>query len=110
MGVGIAFDDFGTGYSSLNYLRRYPVDQLKLDASFVDGVGSAAVDTAVVRSAIELAHALGMTVVAEGIRTPIQLTTLAEFGCEYGQGDLFSPSLSPAAFWQRPTHLRPQTS
>jgi diguanylate cyclase (GGDEF)-like protein len=110
MGVGIAFDDFGTGYSSLNYLRRYPVDQLKLDASFVDGVGSAAVDTAVVRSAIELAHALGMTVVAEGIKTPVQLATLAEFGCEYGQGELFSPALSAAAFWQRPTHLRPLTS
>ena len=99
MGVGIAFDDFGTGYSSLNYLRRYAVDQLKLDTSFVGGVGTSTVDTAVVRTSIELAHALGMTVVAEGIKTEVQLAALQELHCEFGQGELFSPSQPASTLW-----------
>ncbi len=108
MGVGIAFDDFGTGYSSLNHLRSYAVDQLKLDTSFVGGVGTSVVDTAVVRTSIELAHALGMTVVAKGIQTDQQLAALIALHCEYGQGELFSPALPPSTLWDRHTSVAPQ--
>jgi diguanylate cyclase (GGDEF)-like protein/PAS domain S-box-containing protein len=96
LGVQIAIDDFGTGYSSLLYLKRFPVDALKVDRSFVSGLGVDEDDSVIVRSVIELAHAFGIAAVAEGIETRGQLAVLQSFGCEYGQGYLWSPG-RPAA-------------
>lgn len=88
LGVRVSLDDFGTGYSSLSMLRRLPVHELKIDRSFVDGLGVRDQDTAIVASVIELAHTLGTAVVAEGIETPEQLHELLRLGCEHGQGYL----------------------
>jgi EAL domain-containing protein (putative c-di-GMP-specific phosphodiesterase class I) len=96
VGVNIAIDDFGTGYSSLLYLKRFPVDLLKVDRSFVSGLGVNADDTAIVRSVIDLAHAFGIECVAEGIETPEQLRALEALGCRFGQGYLWSPGRSAA--------------
>lgn len=95
MGVGIALDDFGTGHASLAHLKRFPVDILKLDKSFVSGIGSNPDDDAIVRNIINLAHSLGKTVVAEGVETPDQLRILKYLGCNIGQGFLISKPLSP---------------
>jgi diguanylate cyclase (GGDEF)-like protein len=88
LGVRVSLDDFGTGYSSLSMLRRLPVHELKIDRSFVDGLGIRDQDTAIVASVIELAHTLGTAVVAEGIETIEQLHELLRLGCEHGQGYL----------------------
>jgi EAL domain-containing protein (putative c-di-GMP-specific phosphodiesterase class I) len=96
LGVRIAIDDFGTGYSSLVYLKRFPVDLLKIDRSFVAGLGRDQDDTAIVRSVIDLADAFGIAAVAEGIETRGQLAVLQSLGCRYGQGYLWSPG-RPAA-------------
>ena len=92
LGVRLALDDFGTGFSSLTYLKRFPVDIVKIDRSFVAGLGVTHCDTAIVRSVIELAHALSLTVVAEGIERPEQLEALRSLGCDLAQGYLFSPA------------------
>jgi diguanylate cyclase (GGDEF)-like protein/PAS domain S-box-containing protein len=97
LGVGISVDDFGTGYSSLSYLKKFPVDILKIDKSFVNGLGADDHDSAIVRATINLAHSLGLTTVAEGTETPIQLRTLTELGCDKAQGYLFSRPQPPAA-------------
>jgi EAL domain-containing protein (putative c-di-GMP-specific phosphodiesterase class I) len=86
LGVRIAIDDFGTGYSSLDYLKRVPADVLKVDRSFVLGMGTSRPDEMIVRSTIELAHNLGLEVVAEGIETEAAWRTLRDLGCDLGQG------------------------
>jgi EAL domain-containing protein (putative c-di-GMP-specific phosphodiesterase class I) len=96
LGVRIAIDDFGTGYSSLVYLKRFPVDLLKVDKSFVDGLGRNKDDAAIVHSVIDLAEAFGIDAVAEGIETRRHLGILQDLGCAYGQGYLWSAA-RPAA-------------
>ena len=98
LGVRIGLDDFGTGFSSLAYLKRFPISFLKIDRSFVDGLGENENDSAIVRATIALAHGLNLTVVAEGIETSDQLAQLASLDCEYGQGYLFSKPVDPAKF------------
>ncbi|RLE26214.1 MAG: hypothetical protein DRJ50_01410 [Actinobacteria bacterium] len=89
LGLHLSVDDFGTGYSSLTYLKRFPVEAIKVDRSFVSGLGLEADDTSIVDAVIRLGHSLGLTVVAEGVETPLQLNRLREFGCNRGQGYLF---------------------
>ncbi|MFP4306773.1 MAG: putative bifunctional diguanylate cyclase/phosphodiesterase [Desulfococcaceae bacterium] len=96
MGVRIAIDDFGTGYSSLSYLHRFPIDVIKIDRSFVVRMGSRE-KRDLVAVIVSIAHGMNMTVVAEGVETEEQLATLREYGCEYGQGFLFSEPLTPEA-------------
>ena len=91
IGVSLALDDFGAGYTSLEQLRRLPVSQVKIDRSLVGPVDRSEDDTAIVAAVIQFAHALGLSVTAEGIERPSQLERLTELGCEYGQGFLFSP-------------------
>jgi diguanylate cyclase (GGDEF)-like protein/PAS domain S-box-containing protein len=93
IGVGLHLDDFGTGYSSLNYLRRFPITALKVDRSFVGGVGPGGKGSEIARAVVALAHSLRMEAVAEGIEAEHQLELLRELGCEYGQGFLFSAAL-----------------
>ena len=90
MGVRIAIDDFGTGYSSLSYFARFRPDVLKLDKSFVDNIATDAMVRTVVEGVIDLAHKLGVTVVAEGVETQEQLDTLREMNCDKVQGFLLS--------------------
>lgn len=98
MGIRVAIDDFGTGYSSLNYLKRFPIDTLKIDKTFVADVCKDPHDTAIVRAIITLGHALDLTVIAEGVETQEQLKYLSSLGCDVVQGFLFSKSLSAPAF------------
>lgn len=94
LGVKLAIDDFGTGYSSLSYLSRFPVDSLKIDRSFVDGLEDNPENLTVVSSIVALAHALGMSVIAEGVETEEQLARLRELSCDQAQGYFFSEPLT----------------
>jgi EAL domain-containing protein (putative c-di-GMP-specific phosphodiesterase class I) len=95
LGVGISIDDFGMGYSSLAYLKRLPADSLKIDRSFVKGLGEDVEDTAIVHTIIELAHTLGLEVIAEGVESKGQATLLREIGCDFAQGYHFARPLPP---------------
>ena len=89
LGLHLSVDDFGTAYSSLTYLKRFPVEAIKVDRSFVTGLGLEADDTSIVEAVVRLGHSLGLSVVAEGVETPLQLSRLRELGCDKGQGYLF---------------------
>ncbi len=97
-GIQVAIDDFGTGYSSLSYLRKFDIDYIKIDQSFVRGMTTNAGDVALCEAMIVMAHKLDMTVIAEGVETVEQLDLLASIGCDFGQGYLFSKPLSVAEF------------
>jgi len=85
-GVGLALDDFGTGYSSLTHLRRLPIDEIKIDRSFIQDLDTDSDDAAIVQSTIDLAHSLNLTVVAEGVETAVTWDRLRDFGCDQAQG------------------------
>ncbi len=99
VGVRLAIDDFGTGYSSLSYLKSLPVDIIKIDRSFVMGMGSNESDATIVRSTIELAHNLELRVVAEGVEDAETLERLAAFGCDFAQGYFISRPCDALDFW-----------
>lgn len=99
LNVRVSIDDFGTGYSSLSYLQRFPIDTLKIDRSFVKGIGVNGDNIEIVQAITALAHSLGMDVIAEGIETAEQLARLRALACEYGQGYYFArPIDSEAAY------------
>ncbi len=98
LGLGLALDDFGTGYSSLAYLKRFPIDELKMDRLFVRDVERKPTDAAITRAIISLAHSLGQKVVVEGIETQAQLEILTDGGCDMAQGFLFSKPVAAAEF------------
>jgi EAL domain-containing protein (putative c-di-GMP-specific phosphodiesterase class I) len=105
LGLSLAVDDFGTGYSSLGYLHRFPLDVLKIDKTFVEGIGSGSGAPAIARAIVGLAQALHLETVAEGIETEAQASSLQALGCVFGQGYLFARPQPPeklAAFFQRP--------
>jgi EAL domain-containing protein (putative c-di-GMP-specific phosphodiesterase class I) len=110
LGLHLAVDDFGTGYSSLAYLERLPVEALKIDRSFTEGVGVRKDSTAIVGAVVGLARALRLSTVAEGIETPEQFQQLRAMGCEVGQGFLFGPARPPEDYGRDPRLLfaRPQ--
>jgi len=110
MGIKVAIDDFGTGYSSLNYLKRFPIDTLKIDRSFVSDLCKDPHDTAIVRAIITLGHALDLTVIAEGVETREQLESLTELECDVVQGFLFSKALSANDFEELLIEQRQVTS
>jgi EAL domain-containing protein (putative c-di-GMP-specific phosphodiesterase class I) len=97
VGVEISIDDFGTIYSSLSYLKRLPADTIKIDKSFVKGLDENVEDTAIVQMIIELAHTLGMEVIAEGVEREEQAQRLKEMGCDFAQGYHFAQPLPAEA-------------
>ena len=107
LGVKLAVDDFGTGYSSLQYLKRFPVEALKVDRSFVDGLGRELEDSAIVGAVISLAHSLNLICVAEGVESTSQLRELQRLGCNVGQGFLFGKPRSAAQLHPFPSSAVP---
>ena len=98
MGVLVSIDDFGTGYSSMSYLRRFPVDKLKIDRTFIKEIVTRPDDASIVRAIVSLAHSLRLKVVAEGVETREQLDFLKSLRCDHYQGYLFSPAVPPEKF------------
>ncbi len=101
LGVRLSIDDFGTGYSSLAYLKRFPIGKLKIDRSFIAGLPDDSSDAGIVRAILQVAHALGMQAIAEGVETEPQRAFLQAAGCDEFQGFLFSPALDSLSFEQR---------
>src|SRR5581483_4752205 len=95
-GAQIAIDDFGTGHSSLNYLRRFDADHIKVDRSFVAGIGGPGSDDTIVKAIIAMGHSLGLRIIAEGVETPEQFEFLRAQGCDLVQGNLFAPPMDPS--------------
>ena len=100
LGVSLSIDDFGTGYSSLAYVKRLPVQRLKIDQSFVQAIENSGSDEVIVRAIINLGHSLGLMVIAEGVETQAQLQRLRSLGCDQVQGDLVSPPIAAEMFDQ----------
>jgi EAL domain-containing protein (putative c-di-GMP-specific phosphodiesterase class I) len=94
LGVQLSIDDFGTGYSSMNYLKNFPLDELKIDRSFVKGLPDQRADLAIVRAMTVLGHSLGMRIVAEGVETREQLASLGEVGIDQIQGYLIGKPMA----------------
>jgi EAL domain-containing protein (putative c-di-GMP-specific phosphodiesterase class I) len=105
LGVRLAIDDFGTGYSSLSYLKRFPIEKLKIDRSFVRGLPDDDSDVGIVRAILQMARALGMKVIAEGVETEPQRAFLQAEGCAQFQGFLFSPAIDSISFERRLLNL-----
>ena len=101
LGLRIGLDDFGTGFSALSYLQSFPLDFIKIDRSFVEGIAVDRRSSSIIRAMIDLAHALGLYVVAEGVETAEQLATLRDFACDRAQGFLFSPAICSEDFVSR---------
>jgi EAL domain-containing protein (putative c-di-GMP-specific phosphodiesterase class I) len=111
LGARLAIDDFGTGHSSLAYLKQFPVQAVKVDRSFVRGIASDPVDLAIVRAIVDLANALGIASVAEGVETQEQARRLRAVGCQVGQGFYFSRPLPAGEFEDLLTrHCTPETA
>ena len=98
MGLGIALDDFGTGYSSLSFLKRFPLEWVKIDRSFVQDLAFDPDDAAIVTAILSIARQLDLRVIAEGVETAAQRDFLVRHGCDEIQGFLISPAVSPEAF------------
>lgn len=98
LGIKLSVDDFGTGYSSLGYLRRLPLDTIKIDRTFIREVTESEHDQAIARTIVGLGHNLGLRVIAEGVEERAQLETLRGFGCDLAQGYLFSKALPASEF------------
>jgi EAL domain-containing protein (putative c-di-GMP-specific phosphodiesterase class I) len=99
VGVGLSIDDFGTGFSSLSYLKRLPIDEIKIDRSFVSNMLERVDDFTIARATIELGRNLGLRVVAEGVQDRDTFDRLGDFGCDEAQGFYISPPLDPETFW-----------
>jgi EAL domain-containing protein (putative c-di-GMP-specific phosphodiesterase class I) len=95
LGVTLSIDDFGTGYSSLAYLKRFPIQRLKIDRSFVQGLPGAASDAGIANAIVQMGRALGLQVIAEGVETEAQRDFLAQAGCHEFQGFLFARRCGP---------------
>lgn len=110
LGVQLAFDDFGTGYASLNSLKSYPISHIKIDKGFIQAIGESPIDQAIVTSLVDLAHELGLKVIAEGVESEEQRDLLRALRCEEGQGYLFGKPMPRELFAEKfgYVNLRPR--